>query len=305
MQSFITTPLRMYFRYSSSLFAKRALWKYVADNLWWAEGNVKADTLFGSRVLVNARDIVGRYIYYFGIWEPNLTNWVSERLLPGDVFIDVGANVGYYSLLASKLVGQDGTVIAIEPLPEIFGMLTQNLELNHAQNVRALNAAAWGEEALVDIFTWPNCPPGVTSLSVSWADKWKLERHGRASAMPLSALLRAHEAQAARLIKIDVEGSECQVISGMKSILDVSRTDLELIIEVHPSILEPRDCAWRDSLDFLVSHGFYSYQIDNCYSAEAYFCRGAPTRPRRISIDLIDGLEQINLIFSRIDATCL
>jgi hypothetical protein len=51
------------------------------------------------------------YIYYFGVWEPNITRWIVRRLASGDMFIDVGANVGYYSLLASKLVGESGSVV--------------------------------------------------------------------------------------------------------------------------------------------------------------------------------------------------
>jgi FkbM family methyltransferase len=305
MRSLLTMPLRTYFRYFPTVFAKKALWKHVAERLWSVEGHVKTDTVFGSTVLVNAKDIVGRYIYYFGIWEPNLTFWVSERLREGDIFVDVGANLGYYSLLASKLVGKNGTVIAIEPLSEIFGMLTRNVELNHARNVRAVNVAAWDKEAVMDIFTWPKCPTGVTTLNAGWADKWKLERHGKVRATQLSDILREHGAQAARLIKVDVEGSEGQVIFGMKSILDVGRTDIELLVEVHRSASNKHEDRWPEALDFLTSKGFIPYQLDNSYSAEAYFSRQAPTRPKRVSIDVINETEEINLIFSRIDAAHL
>lgn len=305
MRSLITMPLRTYFRYSSTLFAKRVLWKYIANNLWCVEGSVETDTLFGSKILVNARDIVGRYIYYFGMWEPNLTSWISERLREGDIFVDVGANLGYYSLLASKLVGKDGKVIAIEPLPEIFAMLARNLELNEAQNVRAANVAAWDAESEVDIFTWPKCPAGVTTLNEGWAAKWKLQRHGKVRATKLGNILGAYGAQAARLIKVDVEGSEARVIFGMKSILDLGRADIELIIEVHPCLSSAQTDGWHDSLDFLSSQGFKPYQIDNSYNAEAYFCRHAPTRPRRVSTDLGNGAVEMNLIFSRIDAAYL
>ncbi|HEY3128368.1 MAG TPA: FkbM family methyltransferase, partial [Acidobacteriota bacterium] len=142
-RNLLIPPLRAYFRYAPSSFGKKTLWAHLAAHLWWLESYVKAKTIFGSAVCADAADIVGRYIYYFGIWEPNLTNWISERLLAGDTFVDVGANIGYYSLLASKLVGESGRVVAVEALPQIFGILRDNLQANCAGNVRPVNIAAW------------------------------------------------------------------------------------------------------------------------------------------------------------------
>jgi precorrin-6B methylase 2 len=89
----------------------------------------------------DAKDIIQQYIYYFGVWEPRITGWVSRHLAPGDTFIDVGANIGYYSLLASPLVGKTGTVVAIEASPRTFDDLLFNLELNNVSNVRPVNVA--------------------------------------------------------------------------------------------------------------------------------------------------------------------
>lgn len=71
----------------------------------------------GVRMSVDTKDIVQRYLYQFGIWEPSLSGWLARTLRPGDVFVDVGANIGYYSLLAARLVGHLGSVVAIEASP--------------------------------------------------------------------------------------------------------------------------------------------------------------------------------------------
>ena len=102
----------------------------------------ETQTRLGSWMTGSTQDLLQRYIYVFGTWEPDITRWVAGRLRPGDGFVDVGANVGYYALLASKLVGAEGCVVAVEPLPESFVALKANLALNAAMNVRAVNMAA-------------------------------------------------------------------------------------------------------------------------------------------------------------------
>jgi FkbM family methyltransferase len=298
-------PLRCYFRYIRSPYGKDILWKYLASHLWWFETHVEARTLFGNTLFVDAGEIIGRYIYYFGLWEPNVTNWICERLCPGDVFIDVGANVGYYSLLASQLVGDSGRVIAIEPLSELFHVLTQNLWRNNVRNVRTVNVAAWDVEDEVAIFTWPARPPGYTSVMPLWAKAWNLERHGQVHAKPLSTILQAGEMKAARIIKIDVEGAEWHVLSGMKSILSGGREDLELIVELTPSVLLSEGIRWRDVLSFFQAWGFNAYKIENSYLAEAYFHRSASSRPVRIEPTSMNAEDQMDVIFSRVDAAAL
>src|SRR2546429_7961962 len=89
----------------------------------------------------STRDILQQYIYYFGVWEPNLTRWIAQRLAPGDTFIDGGANIGYFTLLASKLVRDSGAGVAIEASPATFDALQRNLARNRARNGGAGNAA--------------------------------------------------------------------------------------------------------------------------------------------------------------------
>ena len=70
--------------------------------LIWESHPFVAKTIFGMQITGDAKDIIQQYVYYFGVWEPHITSWISSSLRPGDGFIDVGANIGYYSLLASQ-----------------------------------------------------------------------------------------------------------------------------------------------------------------------------------------------------------
>src|SRR5579859_719318 len=107
----------------------------------WSDTHV-SKTEFGARMRCRLNDLIQRKIAYFGVWEPNLTDFFRDSLRPGDVAIDVGANIGYFTLLASSLVGATGRVISIEASPQIFGLLAENIELNKLSNVRAVNCAA-------------------------------------------------------------------------------------------------------------------------------------------------------------------
>ncbi|HWY53246.1 MAG TPA: FkbM family methyltransferase [Terriglobales bacterium] len=261
-----------------------------------------ARTIFNSRVSAHTRELIGKYIYYFGVWEPNLTSWIRRRLAPGDVFIDIGANIGYYSLLAAKLVGDSGKVVAVEALPAIFTMLQHNLKLNHVRNVRAINCAAWDAEEEITIYTQPEDLPGLTTLMPDWAHRWHLEQKSRVNAAPLSAILKPDEFKAARLIKIDVEGAEWRVLCGMKRVMDSCRNDLEVMTEVSSKLLEAEGRTAQDVLRFFADYGFHAYSVENDYEGEGYLRREAPKKPTRIERILS---EQADVIFSRIDADCL
>jgi FkbM family methyltransferase len=300
LRAVLIPPLRAYVRYASTRFGKKTLWKYLLSHLAWLETSVVAKTLFGSEMRVDAEDVVGRYIYYFGIWEPNLTNWIRERLVPGDVFIDVGANIGYYSMLAAQLIGDSGRVVAIEADPQTFSMLSGNVERNHLRNVRPVNVAAWDCEESLQIFAKAG-HRGMTTVIRERADRWNLKEYCAVRGAPLSRLRSSEEIKAARLIKIDVEGAEWHVIMGLRPSLEGCRHDLEIIIEIAHEMLRAEGKSCEDLLGLFREMGFHPYCIENDYSEAAYWSRQPPSHPKRI--DRIPTLTyQTDIIFSRVDA---
>jgi FkbM family methyltransferase len=303
VQHFVMPPVRWYVRYAKTSVGKKFLWDKAINchfrGFEPAKHNFIAKTFFGSKIASNSNDILGRYLYYFGVWEPNLTNWISQRLAPGDVFVDVGANIGYHTLLASMLVGDTGKVVSIEAFPAIFSLLEEHLALNHVRNVRAVNCAAWDGDGLVTFYTGLDDLPVTTTAMPQWAAEWHLENELKVGARPLSSILQADEIKAARLIKIDVEGAEWHVLAGMEPLMSACSDDLEIILEVTPSISETEGKTSEDILDFFAAWKFHPYCIDN--AVNAYFASHA-SPPRRIS-DIPQG--QTDVIFSRIDAEFL
>jgi len=85
---------------------------------------------------------------------PEFEPWMWHYLKPkkGDIFLDVGAHIGKYALQVAKIVGEKGLVIAIEPMPENYDALLQNIWLNKLENIIPLNIAAWNTESDLKLF---------------------------------------------------------------------------------------------------------------------------------------------------------
>jgi FkbM family methyltransferase len=244
------------------------------------------------KVKGDAREIIEQYIYYFGVWEPHITAWISRRLAPGDTFVDVGANIGYYSLLASRLVGASGTVVAIEPSPRTFSKLNANMTLNGLSNVRTVNLAASACDGIVQIFRGDEHSSGLTTI----IERKGFELECEVSAAPLSSILRPEEMRNTRLVKIDVEGAEWSVVAGMASLINKGRRDLEIIIEVDTDRLAHQGKTPDDLLRPFLTTGFYPYAVENDYSALSYIPLPPYKRPQRIKSP-IRGL--MDLVLSR------
>lgn len=295
--------VRTYVRYAPWTIGKQSFWARIVDPYFaWHAHQFIVRTTFGSYMAGDTRDIIQQYIYYFGIWEPNLTHWMVQRLAPGDTFIDVGANVGYYSLLASQLVGKHGAVVAIEASPAIFKTLQGNLALNYTENVRAVNVAVYDSNTVLKVFRGSEYEVGQTTILESEAVKLGFHIECEVTAAPLSAILRRQEMQNARLIKVDVEGAEWSVVQGMRPLLNSSRTDLEIIIEINPARLAQRGKKPEDLLNILLDAGFYAYRLENDYSALSYLVPNMDKRPTRIHNEIESSTD---VVFSRYDSAQL
>jgi FkbM family methyltransferase len=256
-------------------------------------------TRVGTRLHVTTRDFVQRYIYIYGIWEPNLTHWLSRRLSPGDVFIDVGANVGYFTLLAARLVGPSGRVVAVEASPELFAELAANLSLNSCTNVRALNVAASDSSGRMALYRRSLGQLGeTTTVRLNEDERPDFE----VEAQPLSDLLSEGEILQARAIKIDVEGAEYAVIQGLVGLLPSMRDEVELIVEVNPELLFLQGRSADQIVSSLKAYGFHVYRLANDYRASSHVRWRRPVPAKRWRQPIT---EESDLVFSRVDTQSL
>jgi len=199
-------------------------------------GELLVPVVGGAHLRVDMTDVVGRVLATSGIWEPNVTAVFRHLLSPGDVCVDVGAHIGYYTLLASKLVQPGGHVYALEPSPTVYARLDANLARNRASNVTALCLAAGAHDGSAFLRD-----PGPTN-SGGWTIVQDAERISagddgadvvNVATRPLSSILDPEHRERLRLVKIDVEGFEHEVLRGLGDMLGGSARPA-VLVELHP-----------------------------------------------------------------------
>jgi FkbM family methyltransferase len=174
-------------------------------------------------------------------YEPGTTRLVEVLLRPGMTFVDVGANIGYYTVLASRLVGPQGKVYAFEPHPAIYPVLRRNIEANGCTNVIALPLAA------------SNRPGSRPFAEVTARPYW--EGAIEVEAISLDEFVLREGWPRVDLIKVDVDGGEPEVVEGMRSLLARSPA-VRLIIEFWPAGLRQRGVRAERFLQSLCDLGF-------------------------------------------------
>jgi FkbM family methyltransferase len=203
----------------------------LVRTLAWDQGSLAPVAMSeGFTIHVRADDpLIGRAMRETHQYEPHVTARLKGLLTPGATFVDVGASVGFFTILASRLVGPTGRVVAFEPGSQNTSLLLLNVQTNNADNVEVLQVAASSE-------------PGLLLYSRSGGNGHAAAFDGNAGALAFSDLVRADtldrvlaDEKRVDVVKVDVEGAEGLVLRGARRLLEQRRPSV--IFEFSPPSL--------------------------------------------------------------------
>lgn len=224
---------------------------------------VKAKTFFGETMVVTLPGLIGEGVLFYKAFledsEVRLAKFLIKHLDDGDVFFDIGANLGYYSLLASGLVGERGSVYAFEPAPTVLPLLHKNAA--NKRNIHIVGEAIGDSSLPVDFYLAEQRYSGIstTNLSVFERDR-KGCRHFKkvvVQSRKLDDFCLSKNVFPA-VIKIDVEGAEEKVLSGAGNVLE--KHPAAVAIEI---FFDPFTENYRNALGILKYNNYRCYAIDD------------------------------------------
>lgn len=164
--------------------------------------------------------------FALGTAEPDVQDFIAQNLSAGDVFYDVGAHVGFFTLLGARLVGSTGRVYSFEPSPENLIILRHNIKLNHLQQVDIVEAAVTDRTGRADLIL------GMSSDNSRLGDARAITGSSiRVRTISLDDAVQRHGFSPPSLVKIDAEGAEADVLRGMAQTVERHRPIV--VCEVH------------------------------------------------------------------------
>jgi FkbM family methyltransferase len=203
-----------------------------------------------------------RAVYVSGTYEPNTLSVLQSLLRPGAVCLDVGANAGIVALAASRWVQPEGRVFAFEPSSREFARLCDSIERSHAANVTPIRAALSSFRGRASLRVATASAGGLNTLGDAFpyegVDILEIER---VDVMTLDDFVAQHAISAVSVIKLDVEGSEGDALSGAMRLL--ARDRPALIVEVFARTLQSTGWTVPRLEKLILDAGYVIFDIDD------------------------------------------
>lgn len=205
-------------------------------------------------------------------WEPKVTQWIESQLQPGDVAIDIGANIGWFAMIMAKAVGPSGVVVALEPEPSFRERLLRHKIINQIENIRISHYAVGAQGGIA--WCVKNAGPYHSSAVMKHVDPGSEYSSVEVAVIAIDDWLDSDRLD---LMKIDVDGWEEQVLLGARQTIETFSP--RIAIEI----------ADKSTADLLVSYG---YQL--------WWERGMrPMSPQEIHQTLSPGLPTLNIFAAK------
>lgn len=220
----------------------------IVNYAYLGNNRAVAVTDYGCRILIDTRNKQHLKIISHGVYEKAVGWAINKYLKPGEVFVDVGANIGFFTLMACKIVGPKGKVYALEPNPVIYEMMDTSVFANsfgkrcHTQNIAAFNGNGTME------LTWDSAGHGGGRLVTH--DKVILDENKTTVKLEKLDEILAGNDRPISVMKIDTEGSEPYILEGASQII-AQNPNCIIIAEWSPRFVKSRGYDFDKYVDYL------------------------------------------------------
>jgi len=236
----------------------------------------------GINILINPTidNGVEKTLYYTGTYELGTLTVMKYCLNINDVFVDIGANIGMMSLYASKLVGDGGLVYAFEPLSTTYSILQKNININKCSNVNIFNLALGNTVKKGRIYENLNNRGAATLKGIPGSNTGELVEINT-----LDNMIEKYNISKIRMIKIDVEGYELEVLQGATIIISTENAPI-ICVEYNRdhSVESKRNTKILDFILSLNNYSFFKLEKGKEYKARLKVIRKADDLPKNDNI---------------------
>ena len=234
-----------------SLISNIPFGKNRACNLIGMITNGKVNAIVNqANMKLDIREGIQRQMF-LGCYEPTQTNWFKQCVKKGDVFIDVGANFGHYTTLGASIVGEKGKVFAFEPSPVANSVIERMIVDSNIKNVVLIKAAVGQSEGTVDLYM-PNTEylhsPSIMQSDIDFTPI-------QIPVVTLDNFEPLKGVDEIKLIKMDVEGYEPNVLDGMENLIKEKRVK-NVFCEFNSWWLERNSTTSKQLLERFLDYGY-------------------------------------------------
>ena len=245
---FFKIPLlrKNYYKFYKYLFNPLKLFNHLTiDTLY--DGDIK--------IKLHLKDWIQQQIYFTDYFDYKGIKFLKHTLKEGDTFFDVGTNIGSYSLVASKIVGNSGKVYSFEPVFKTLKKLTETVERNNFNNIQIEKKIVSDKNESINIYASPDDNIGMSSI----VKKFENVKPESVPSVILDEYIIAQKIKKITLVKIDVEGAELAVLKGMKRILKEIKPII--FIEISNDVLADIAIDAQEIIDFILEYDYSIYAV--------------------------------------------
>jgi FkbM family methyltransferase len=243
------------------------------------------------RFTCDLRDCIAREACFMGFYEPQETTLVRHLLRPGMSFVDIGANWGYFTLLAADMVGASGRVLSFEPHPALFDLLERNISKNRLTQVEALRIALADCKGSTNLAGFGDAEENSGTSRITSSPVQGVPNFSVHTAL-LEPLLNARGLSEIDLLKIDIEGAEALVLPTMSEGFRRARYR-HVLLELHPEALKGQGISPEALVECATREGYTAWRLDHSAKASRRAAYKLPRTPEGF-LSPLDGAAPLD-----------